>query len=112
MDTDVHFLYDLPTDSRLLDNVQLKWTDNQHKLYEGDISFFFNNIILHRSKLHSSKPFFDSLAQPRICSPQMMVTEIKFGKLNSLTANPPECFYPPLAQNLFWPTVCLLLDII
>lgn len=40
MDTDVHLLYDLPTDSRLLDNVQLKWTDNQHKLYEGDISFF------------------------------------------------------------------------
>lgn len=81
MDTDVHFLYDLPTDSRLLDNVQLKKTDNQHKLYKGDISFF-NNIILHRSKLHSSKPFFDSPAQPRICSPHMMVTEIKLGKLN------------------------------
>lgn len=77
-----------------------------------EIFHFFNNIILHRSKLHSSKPFFDSPAQPRICSPQMMVTEIQLGKLNSITANPPECFYPPLAQNLFWPTVCLLLDII
>lgn len=111
MDIDVHFLYDLPTDSSLLDNIQLKWTDKQHKLYEGDISFF-NNVILCRSKLHSSKPFFDSPAQPWICSPQMMVTEIKLGKLNSITANPPECFYPPLARNLFWPTVCLLLDVI
>lgn len=61
--------------------------------------FILNNIILYRSKLHSSKPFFGSTATPRICSTQIMMTEIKLRKLSSYHSQLTRVFLPSLISE-------------
>jgi hypothetical protein len=60
MDIHVHFLCDLPVSSSLLKDFQLKQTDRQTPHNSMEEINFISNIILYRSNLQSSKPFFDS----------------------------------------------------
>lgn len=55
---------------------------------------FISNIMLYRSNLQSSMPFFDSPVQPRMYAPQMMMTEIKSGKLKSYLSQLRRIFLP------------------